>query len=304
MVVPSDSLQYTNRHLIDDLQNRLDTSNLLDWLDAEANQLSFEGRLPGGHVHFSEALLQKRRINRIRGAEVIGKACIKPSEDEYYEITYNPVLSHNALRFAIAHEIGHTYWFKPGGGAKPLSPLQRRLGRDPDIEYLCNRFAESLLLPLNVIRSLELQEPPDVPRLDLIQTLSAKYKIDERVVARKLFASKESSLVGLVCLQELAPAKWTTRWCVIPNKAYSQQSPTGFGIPLCGKKRTVPTQMIPNVRLGRTSAIDIDGRWWQGLKQLPASVAKVPFERMSHASGGQAFAFRISNFLYLALPKL
>src|ERR1700737_4208792 len=135
---------FTNRYLIDDLQTRLGTDDLLAWLDAEADQLSSEGRIPAGYIHFSEPLLQKRKIRRICEAAVVGKACIKPSQDEYYEITYNPILSHHALRFAIAHEIGHTYWFKPGGGAKPLSPLQRRLGSDPDIEDLCNRFAESL----------------------------------------------------------------------------------------------------------------------------------------------------------------
>jgi Zn-dependent peptidase ImmA (M78 family) len=201
------------------LQHRLGTDDLSAWLEAEADQLSSHGRIPAGYIHFSQALLQRRKIQRICESDVIGKACIKPSQDEYYEITCNPILSHRALRFAIAHEIGHTYWFKPGGGAKPLSPLQRRLGRDPDIEYLCNRFAESLLLPLSEIQSLGIQDQESLPRLDLISSVSTKYKLEERAVVRKLFAGKGSRFAGVVCLQKLPTQKWTTRWSVIPKWA-------------------------------------------------------------------------------------
>jgi hypothetical protein len=286
---------FTNRYLIDDLQSRLGTDDLLAWLDEEADKLSSEGRAPAGYVHFSATLLQKRKIRRICEAEIIGKACIKPSQDEYYEIAYNPILSQHALRFAIAHEIGHTYWFKPGGGAKPLSPLQRRLGRDPDIEHLCNRFAESLLLPLSEIKCLELQNRAGLPRLDLIVAVSNKYRLQERAVVRKLFGGAQSQLAGIVCLQKLASQRWVTRWCVIPMRAYERRSPSGFGIPLHGKK-TVPTQMVPEIPLGKTVTT-------QGLKQVPASVARIPFDRMSVEESRQAFAFRLSDFIYLGFPK-
>lgn len=301
VAVTHNSHAFTNRYLIDDLQSRLGTGDLLAWLDNEADQLSSVGRIPAGYIHFSEKLLQKRKIMRICEAEVIGKACIKPSLDDYYEIIYNPILSHHALRFAIAHEIGHTYWFKPGGGAKPLSPLQRRLGRDPDIEDLCNRFAESLLLPLSEIKYLELQNQAGLPRLDLIAAVSNKYKLQERAVVRKLFAGKQSGLAGIVCLQKLASAKWVTRWCVIPMRAYDPRSPAGFGIPLYGKK-TVPAQMVPEVPTGKTVATDVDSRWWHGLKQVPVSVAKIPFDRMAPEESRPAFALRLSDVIYLGLP--
>lgn len=292
---------FTNRHLIDDLQSRLGTHDLLAWLDYEADQLASEGRVPAGYIHFSESLLLKRKIRRICEAEVIGKACIRPSNDEYYEIAYNRVLSHHALRFAIAHEIGHTYWFKPGGGAKPLSPLQRRLGRDPDIEYLCNRFAESLLLPLSEISCLELEDSAGLPRLDLIFAVSNKFKLQERAVVRKLFG-EQSPLLGFVCLQKLTPQKWMTRWCVIPTRACEEALPSGFGIPLRGKK-TIPAHMVPEIPTGETVITALDTRWWEGLKQVPASVARIPFDRMSCEGSRQGFAFRASDLLYLALPK-
>lgn len=299
IAVSSNFHAYTNRYLIDDLENRLGTNDLLAWLENEADELASEGRIPAGFVHFSESLLQKRKIKRICEAEVIGKACIRPTEDEHYEITYNPVLSHLALRLAIAHEIGHTYWFQPGGGAKPLSPLQRRLGRDPDIECLCNQFAESLLLPVREIKSLELKNQEGLPRLELIPEVSNKCKLEERAVVRKLFARKGSPFAGIVCMK-LTTQMWTTRWCIIPKRAYELRTPTGFRIPLYGKK-TVPLQMLPEIPKGQTVATILDGRWWDGLKQVPADIAKTPFERMSRHSSRPGLALRYSNVIYLGL---
>jgi hypothetical protein len=175
------------------------------------------------------------------------------------------------------------------------------LGRDPDIEYLCNRFAESLLLPSSELKSLGIQDQSRLPRLDLISSLSAKYKLEERAVVRKLFAGPGARFAGIVCLEKLPTQKWTTRWCVISKWAYESGSPSGFGIPLHHKK-AVPREMVPEIPYGETVAVTVDGRWWEGLKQVPASIKKIPFERMSREDSRQAIAFKLSDSIYLGLP--
>ena len=293
---------HTNQYLIEDLQGRLGTKNLASWIDFQADLLSSDGRVAAGYIHFSQELLQKRRIKRICEARVVGKACIKPAHDDYYEITYDPKLSVPALRFAIAHEIGHTYWFRPGGGAKPLSPLQRRLGRDPDIEYLCNRFAEALLLPLSAVRSLENHYGyNEVPSLHAIREISTRFKLSEQAVVRRLFSVSELLDGSIICLRKLITQKWVTQWCVTYDRKYEEHRPSGFRIPLYGKK-TVPNDMLPKIPEGGTHPLALDGRWWQALKQVPSGVASTPFRSMPKGNTDRAFACRMADAIYIALP--
>ncbi len=293
---------HTNQYLIEDLQGRLGTENLANWIDLQADLLSSDGRVAAGYIHFSPELLEKRRIKRICEAHVAGQACIRPAQGDYYEITYDPKLSVPALRFAIAHEIGHTYWFRPGGGAKPLSPLQRRLGRDPDIEYLCNRFAEALLLPLSAVRSLENHYGYDeVPSLQAIREISGRFKLSEQAVVRRLFAVSGLLEGSIICLRKLTQ-KWVTQWCVTSDRNYEDRCPSGFRIPLFGKK-TVPDDMLPEIPEGGTHPLALDGRWWQALKLVPSGVARTQFRSMPKGKIHQAFACRVSDVIYIALPE-
>ena len=264
--------------------------------------MSNKGRSTAGHIHFSTPLLQSRKIRQIAEARIVGRACIRPSLGEYYDISYNPKLSIPALRFAIAHEIGHTYWFRPGGGAKPLSPLQRTLGRDPDIEYLCNWFADALLFPLDVVRASRSHfESTKALPLDLIPTLGAKLRVNEKTVVRRLFFRSEMMLTALVCLRSTENEHWKTQWCALSNNSYEDHVASGFKIPLLSK-RVIPQQMIPDVSEGQCEAFDLDGRWWAGIKQVPLAIARIPFAQIPQGTPRKGFAHRMNDRIYIALP--
>jgi hypothetical protein len=309
-----------NRFLVEDLQNRLGTSDLFFWIEIEAEGLAGKGLASTGFVHFSNPLLKARKIRGIFKDNVVGDACIKPSNGELYDIYYQHGLPFTKLRFSVAHEIGHTYWFAPGGGAKPLSPIQRKLGRDPNIEYLCNLFAEAILLPRTLLihytkELLKKYDNTDIP-LHIIPTLSTKFRVAEQAVARRLFSSTDSALEAIVCLRlstkPIKPSslesangtRWVTSWCSILNcSSYSKEGVSGFSTPLRRSGRNIPSVMIPELPEGKTTTLYLDGRWWEGLKKQPSHTARIPLDRVPPKQVREGYATRIGERIYLALPS-
>src|SRR2546428_779785 len=112
-----------NRALLHDLEVRLGARDLFLWIDEEAEGLGKSG-LTAQCVDFTEPLCRDRRIVRItERKDLSGDASLEHWEGQF-TIYYKRGLPPPRMRFAIAHEIGHTYWFQPGEGTKPLSPLQ------------------------------------------------------------------------------------------------------------------------------------------------------------------------------------
>jgi len=309
-----------NRFLVEDLQNRLGTRDLFFWMELEAEGLASKGLASAGFICFNSPLLQARKIRGIFKDNVVGDACIKPSNGEFYDIYYQHGLPVTKLRFSIAHEIGHTYWFAPGGGAKPLSPLQRRLGRDPSIEYLCNLFAEAILLPRTLLTHyakelLKGYGNADIP-LHIIPTLSAKFRVAEQAVARRLFSSTDSALEAIVCLRPstkpIKPSssesangtRWVTSWCSILNSSsYSKEDISGFSTPLRKSGRNIPFDMVPELPDGKTTTLYLDGRWWEGLKKQPSHTARIPLDRVPPKQVREGYAAKIGERIYIAFPS-
>lgn len=309
-----------NRFLVEDLQNRLGTSDLFVWIENEAEGLAGKGLSSAGFIHFSNPLLQARKIRGIYKIDVVGDACIKPSNGDFYDIYYQHGLPFTKLRFSIAHEIGHTYWFAPGGGAKPLSPIQRQLGRDPSIEYLCNLYAEAILLPRTLLTRytkelLKKYDNTDIP-LHIIPTLSTKFRVAEQAVARRLFSSTDSALEAIVCLrrstkpskpsssESVNDTRWVTSWCSILNSSsYDKERVSGFSTPLRSSGRNIPSDMIPELSEGNTTTLYLDGRWWEGLKKQPSHTARIPLDRVPPKQVREGYAARIGERIYLALPS-
>ncbi|MDQ3816231.1 MAG: ImmA/IrrE family metallo-endopeptidase [Acidobacteriota bacterium] len=289
-------------------------------MELEAEGLATKGLAAAGFVRFNGSLLQARKIRGIFKDNVVGDACIKPSNGEFYDIYYQHGLPITKLRFSIAHEIGHTYWFAPGGGAKPLSPLQRRLGRDPGIEYLCNLFAEAILLPRTLLLHctrdlLKKHESNDIP-LHIIPTLSTRFRVAEQAVARRLFSSTDSALEAIVCLrlstksskssspESANDTRWVTSWCsIINNSSYNKEQIPGFSTPLRRSGRNIPFDMIPELPEGQTITLYLDGRWWEGLKKQPSHIARIPLDRVPPKQVRAGYASRIGERIYLALPS-
>lgn len=309
---------FLNADLVSDLQLRIGTSDLLEWIEAEADVLSQLGARPSGYIEFTKSILSSRSVKGIHRERVTGRACIRPADNGLYTIYCRKDLPDSVARFAIAHELGHTLWFAPGGKAKPLSPMQSKLGTDTTVEYLCNRFAASLLLPRTRMRELLSvgASPESVcanAPLHLIPIVSSKFRIAERAVARRLFFEISRRNVAIVrirkaqCLKtngagEPSTNRWVTSWCVFSDDAYRREEISGFRIPLTGSARLVPPGMIPDTTTRGTFAVKLDGRWWDALKPKPIDSAKIPFERLPSLPARHGYACRVGDRLYIAIP--
>jgi Zn-dependent peptidase ImmA (M78 family) len=309
-----------NKYLLIDLERRLGVSDLLFWMEEEAERLAYIGQIPQSYVEFTEPLLCERKIKAIYHKDTVSSAYIEPAYADYYNIYYNRMLPLFRKRFSIAHEIGHTYWFAPGGGAKPLSPIQRRLGSDPSIENLCNRFAVALLLPQNCLLNFVHQllgenNSVEIP-LHIIPAISSKFCVAEKAVARRIFFAMSTQLDAVICLRPLANksessnsqenqerGQWETSWYAFPNHISEQESVSGFSTPL-SKPRRIPDNMVPDLSEGGTHILQLDGRWWShGLKQLPEKESKKSFKTLPPESNREAYISKIGERIYIAFPS-
>lgn len=302
-----------NPHLVRDLQTRLRTTDLLEWIEAQAERLASTCSTEG-HIEFTSEIYRSRKIRDVYPEELVGAAAIRPAIGDQYDIFYNPFYKQKnppRWRFAIAHELGHTYWFAPGGGGKPLSPVQWKLGRDPGIEYLCNRFAAALLMPRERLTKFVdmLKGEIDIP-IHVVAAASTAFGVPDRAAARRIFFETFQKNVAIVCLgkshrkasrQSLSEC-WKTDWCVFSASSSQTLGGKGFRIPLSRRGRIVPMDMIPKVTGDGTQLLALDGRWWDLLQMKPDSEARMWFSRVSRGTSRAGYVSRAGQKLYLALP--
>jgi hypothetical protein len=302
-----------NPHLVRDLQVRLRTTDLLEWIEAQAEKLASTCSSEG-HIEFTREIYRSRKIRDVYPEELVGAASIRPATGDQYDIFYNPFYKRKnppRWRFAIAHELGHTYWFAPGGGGRPLSPVQWKLGRDPGIEYLCNRFAAALLMPRQRLTTFvnRLIGKADLP-LHVVAAASVAYRVPDRAAARRIFFENLQKNVAIVCLGKShrkasgksLPDCWKTDWCVFSASSSQSLSSKGFRIPLSRHGRIIPMDMIPKVPYGGTHLLALDGRWWDLLQMKPDSEARRWFSRVSPGISRVGYVSHAGRKLYLALP--
>ena len=293
---PSD--KNLNLRLIQDLEIKLGAYDLVRWLDDEAERLSVLGIVNDyWNIDFTPALLLQRNIAEIRAAELSSEAHLVVNEYDRYEIRYKRGLPDYApyfpRRFAIAHEIGHTYWFEKNT-CQPLSLIQRNVGTDSTIEILCNRFAASLLLPkkrLLTALSFVMRGRINCPLpLFAIPTLSEYFKVAERAVAQRLFFFLRPSLKAIICVRSesvdqplisegIDSKAWTTSWCALPSHLSERRFESETRIPFLAKKR-IPDDMVPNVPFEQVHELELDSRWWKGIFPTDLITARIPFSKL------------------------
>lgn len=320
--------------LINDLERKLGVDDLPSWLDEEAERLSHFGTTHAKwEVVFTDALLKERNIESISAANVSGDASISLGPRNKYEIFYKPGLPdfgpYYPRRFAVAHEIGHTYWFENAKSCKPLSSAQRVSGPDSTIEILCNRFAASLLLPKrrvsDALHFLAAETKSDVLPLPVIPVISEYFKVAERAVAQRLFFSHDPDLRAIVCLRNLdvanlddAPlldlhdtipaSKWVSSWCALPSGVSESRFEVGTRIPLASRK-LIPFGMLPDVPSGEVCRLTVDSRWVWGA--TPTKYAGLKLDKIKQNDPATAFVYkskirqrnRVEERIYLALLR-
>jgi Zn-dependent peptidase ImmA (M78 family) len=303
-----------NPRLLEDLSERLGVQDLFQWIEAEAECLGKLGRGRNNVVYFSSQLIRARNVAQVIYKTTVGSACIVPKNGRYL-IYVNRLLPPLPKRFAIAHEIGHTYWFAPGGEARPLSPLQWTLGRDPSIEVLCNRFAAALLLPRSLlVTSLKLTEGTGavMPCLADIPKIARAHWVAEQLVARRLFFEMLPSRMAIICLRrdggqasktEKAPVgSWLISWAALPGDPRKAANQEGGVIVAKAPSRRVPSEMLPIEAPDRCGKVKLDSRFWDMIRVVSPSQARVSLKRWARGSDKVGYFSMVDDRAYLGLP--
>jgi Zn-dependent peptidase ImmA (M78 family) len=309
-----------NEYLKKDLEIRLQTSNLFEWIDKEGESLARMGLSKSSMVEFTRDVLDNRRISKILSVKrdtSSADAFIQTNGIEFI-IYYNKEVPFFRRRFAIAHEIGHTYWFSPGNGQRPLSPIQLYTGRDPDIEDLCDRFASAFLLPrqnlLEILRkNITNYYDCNIPYLHLAPKLSKHFGVAEQAVVRRLFFELFPCNMAFLCVRsspriplidkEQDASQWKLAWCALPRQLELHQTVSGIKIPFKTNGRNIPEDMIPAECRNTTEECLLDGRFWLGIKgQIKKTWASYPLRKWPECERKRGYAYNFKDSVFIALP--
>jgi hypothetical protein len=304
--------RHVNRFLLRDLQRLLKTADVIEWLDQEGQRLASYGVTHEGFVEFTPKLLRERRVTRIVTGAISRDAYVDFAGDGYWIFVRRGV-PEARRRFVIAHEIGHTLWFKEGS-TSPVSVVQLS-GRDPGIEYLCDRFAAALLMPRGeFLRALAEQDCSlidETPPLHMVPYLARRFRVAEQAISRRMLFDlsrrglavvalrTDSASHGLPFFRE-GDASWCVSWCALPQILH-EQTIDGFKVPFKTPGRRVPSCMIPHASEATTSLLPLDARLWRGVTPLPKVAASVPLERLPEAGFRLGYVARSGPCIYLAL---
>jgi len=309
--------QYFDQALVRDLESRFRVSNLLDWLEQEAETIADLAYAVGSGVDpFRQSLHRVRNIAEIRPGRpgsLIGEHAHIVPEGRQYVVHYRMNLSTNKRRFSVAHEIGHTYFFDPNDPGKPISPFQSSVSGLATIERLCDFFAESVLLPRrHVVSAVVKDGAVALPPLHLIKSLAQEYRVDDKVVARRLLFRLFPRNVAILMLRRRMTipkgkggrGEWMVSWCAAPWELREAHSVKGIRVPFLSEARTIPSDMIPMLSSGVTEHCELDGRWWDGVRAQSTRESGTAFKHRLPKRAQSAFACRLRLPLFEHVERL
>lgn len=295
-----------------DLEKRLGTEDIFAWIESQAEELATLGRCASGWVRLTRDIFRARHIEEVKPGKVLGKANIFRGKTGYL-VEFARGLPDEVRRFAIAHEIGHTYWFDGSAPGVSVTPLTWKGGRDPNIEYLCNRFAAALLLPRNSTRHWFLREgpaaPEAVPPLHMLRSAAQHFRVPEQAVAKRFFFEISCSQLAIISLRRAVSddvqktKTWVVAWCVLPDFIDRSRDADGVQIPIKQAGRVVPSAWIPDLPGEGTVEVDLDARWWRALNPVGNREGKTPLRRWEEKGSLRGYASStLEGRTYIAIP--
>ena len=162
-------------------------------------------------------------------ANLLREAYIVPRQGGFELRFRSSGQSGGRVRFSIAHEIGHTYFFDTE--ANPPRKLSIWRGLESDEERLCDIFASELLMPEEMIRRFL----PDHTQqsLSVVIQLSKKFKVTYEALSRRLIedlAAWDAIVIGVSWSAKELPSgkgssmkesntnKWRLLWSSLPTR--------------------------------------------------------------------------------------
>ena len=250
-----------NECLLSDLAKKLGTTNLLNWIEEKAELLASFGDT-GIWIELTPLLMHHAGADGCQYSNtVIGTSQLSISHDGVTVVEHHNYCEPEDRRFWIAHELGHILWRTLEDSKAPLSNVERQIGSDLTIEWLCNRFAAALLTPRFVLRrafeSIGNGAFPIDYNIDLsfIPDLARKLRVPERLLARRIYHEVSGNTLSIFRVdRENSTVKtdlaYKIRWEAMPRFLITKTKR------LVG--RNIPRGMLP---LSNITESKLDGRW-------------------------------------------
>jgi Zn-dependent peptidase ImmA (M78 family) len=282
--------------LLTELQCQLGCTDIFSWLEEEADRLAtLSADYSLDRVKLSREIFANRGVLSVRDCPNLSQdACVVPIAGGY-QINYRRGIPKQRLRFALAHELGHTLLFKRDGSGRSLARMQNH--EDPSVEVLCDFFASALLLPKSrLARKVgelcsERHTAADPP-LHLIPPLAETFGVAPQAIARRLLFDVWESHRTVFSIKRNVVSKqegWRTMWFAsVATKP--RQLPTGWHIPLDSNGRKLPADIVPDVPHGETSRIMVDGRVYAASTPKSPKDSRVPISRQTPKPKVEAIA--------------
>lgn len=283
-------------YLLAELQHQLGCADIFGWLEDEAERLAaLSAEYSLDQVKLSREIFANRGVLSVRECPGLNQdACIVPISGGY-QIKYRRGIPKHRLRFALAHELGHTLFFAPDGTGRSLARMQNH--EDPSIEALCDFFASALLLPkVRLSKKLADLKPEHGattdPPLHLIPTLSEAFGVAPQAIARRIVFDFYQSHRTVFSIKRMSAAKhdgWRTMWFASVATT-PEHTPTGWRIPLDSNGRKVPAEIIPEIPYGQTVSIMLDGRLSYASTPKSPEISRTPLSRQAPMEKVEALA--------------
>lgn len=301
--------------LIADLSTRVGAGDLFEWIETKAEELGVLHPGAGrGPITLSPTMLRARNVRRVVEDPMVQRARIVPG-DGGFQIRLNPSLPVLAQRFAIAHELGHTFWFASSGETTPLSPCQSVGARDPEIEMLCDRFAAALLLPrqrlFQWLRAYGVEPADERPCFELLTSAARAFSVAEQAVARRLYVDLRHSPLAIVWSRRISrvrlfdstasSSRWETSWCAVPEFVRSAALGRQQTIALKSKRR-IPDDMVPKIAERETIETHLDRRWSTGVTPQPRPSVRKKLDSWDSSPPCRGFAWRGLDRVVVGIP--
>jgi len=296
------------------LEARCGEADIFEWLEAQAESLSVLGASPTGAVGFSSHRLRSAlKIADISPGAVTARAELQ-SDGREFLVTFNPLYSFAARRFAIAHECGHALLHRLTRSDSSSSAPRVERG-DRAIEALCDYFAAALLVPRQSLKRFVDADPMSGlrPPLHLVPEVARRFAVQERIAAWRLLLVCHLSdwvAVRVRRIQERPLLReeidvsdsWETVWYVKGECTRKQDVVKGYSVPF-GRHRKIPVDMLPPESTCGTLPVQLDSRWVDGARPQPLKDASRPMRMRTSGPQKAGYAASRGDSIYIAVRE-
>jgi len=127
-----------------------------------------------------------------------------------------------------------------------------------------------------------------------IQLLAKTYLVPERLVARRLFHDLRGGDLSLIGVR-LQGGRGKVAWFA--------PAPSRSEVKKKVENRIVPLELLPHVPIGKTSEVEVDGRWWLLVGSAMSADRAKPLKLYRTVQADRAWVGRTEDAWYIALPS-